>query len=481
MTGLIGGRWTAGNRLEPSRPNGRGRNPHHGGRNAATMRGRPPLAAAPVGGAGSGAARARRRIPPPGACRFLRHSSAVSLRAGRAGDRTGGVPAGARVARWRTGVACGVGRSRSEGNLGGWGAPVAESALAPPGPIPNPVVTQRSAGEYCGGDPTGGEAAAGAPHPRNPRGVGRRTPPPTPPSTAAPGSTAQHPSRGGAAAARWAHNPKVGGSNPSPATNAVAGTERCRPRLFAGISGTLEQFGVLAGSRGARDIASLRSLCGFVIDTVYPKRCAGCDRRGTWLCDECERELELFVPPWCLRCGIPAILDDCRCAELPLAVAQARSAGPYEGWLRGAIVNFKYHGEWSRSEHLGPVIANALDDLMPIDALVPVPLHPARIRQRGFNQSEVLARAAAELIGSDVCNALIRTRRTLAQVHLGAAQRAENMVGAFSLNPGVTVAGQRLVLIDDVMTTGATLGSCAAVLVESGALSVSVASLAREL
>jgi hypothetical protein len=75
--------------------------------------------------------------------------------------------------------------------------PVAESALAPPGPIPNPVVTQRSAGEYCGGDSVGGEAVAGTPHPRVREA---RT------------------TRGGAAAARWAHNPKVGGSNPPPAT-----------------------------------------------------------------------------------------------------------------------------------------------------------------------------------------------------------------------------------------------------------------------
>ena len=80
----------------------------------------------------------------------------------------------------------------------GWGVPVAQSVLAPPGPIPNPVVTQRSAGEYCGGDPTGGEAAADAPHLLS---VGQ-----------------VFLTRGGAAAARWAHNPKVGGSNPPPAT-----------------------------------------------------------------------------------------------------------------------------------------------------------------------------------------------------------------------------------------------------------------------
>ena len=96
-----------------------------------------------------------------------------------------------------------VGRAPREG--AGRGAPVAESAAAPPGPIPNPVVTRRSAGEYSGGDPMGGEAAAGAPRPAHApepgRGAGR------------PAST-----RGGAAAARWAHNPKAGGSNPPPAT-----------------------------------------------------------------------------------------------------------------------------------------------------------------------------------------------------------------------------------------------------------------------
>ena len=104
---------------------------------------------------------------------------------------------------------------------GGWGVPVAESVLAPPGPIPNPVVTQRSAGEYCGGDPTGGEAAAGTPHPlpETARRVGSRE--------AEVGKwlkahssepKVNRPPRGGAAAARWAHNPKVGGSNPPPAT-----------------------------------------------------------------------------------------------------------------------------------------------------------------------------------------------------------------------------------------------------------------------
>src|SRR5687768_433836 len=104
---------------------------------------------------------------------------------------------------------------RPPNRFGGCGVPVAESALAPPGPIPNPVVTQRSAGEYCGGDPTGGEAAAGTPHPRAGGEEARSREGDVTTRIA----ETQDPTRGGAAAARWAHNPKVGGSNPPPATS----------------------------------------------------------------------------------------------------------------------------------------------------------------------------------------------------------------------------------------------------------------------
>ena len=153
MTGLIGGRWTAGNRLEPSRPNGRGRKsctyvssvvvdrPRGGPRQ---REGHPPT--------GMGLPPARRQ--PAG-----RRSVAES---GRVGARTGG------RARLLAVVAHPGGSPARR--CGGWGVPVAESVLAPPGPIPNPVVTQRSAGEYWGGDPLGGEAAAGTPHPLSPAG-----------------------------------------------------------------------------------------------------------------------------------------------------------------------------------------------------------------------------------------------------------------------------------------------------------------------
>ena len=159
MTGLIGGRWTAGNRLEPSRPNGRGR----------ILR----LVPSSVVGRQRGGPRPREERVRQGA---------TLLRAGRtlgrdAYTRRTVAQCRARGRPARSGLTRGHGASvrvLRRPVCRGWGVPVAESVLAPPGPIPNPVVTQCSAGEYCGGDPTGGEAAAGTPHPRH-GGAGRES------------------------------------------------------------------------------------------------------------------------------------------------------------------------------------------------------------------------------------------------------------------------------------------------------------------
>ena len=158
-----------------------------------------------------------------------------------------------------------------------------------------------------------------------------------------------------------------------------------------------------------------------------------------------------------------------------------RSVGPFDGWLRGAVVQFKYHGEWSRAAHLGEPLATAVAHLHEIDVLVPVPLHSARLRQRGFNQSLLLARHAGILLGIDVVEALVRTRRTDAQVNLGSEQRLANVAGAFAVQPNTEVAGLSMVLIDDVITTGSTLSACAEALLRAGASSVKAASIAREM
>jgi competence protein ComFC len=229
------------------------------------------------------------------------------------------------------------------------------------------------------------------------------------------------------------------------------------------------------------NIDAFRHAAEFAVDLVYPKRCAGCSRRGTWLCEDCRTALTLFTPPWCDRCGVPGTYLRCRCHSTPRNLDQVRSVGPFDGWLRGAVVQFKYHGEWARTAHLGALLAGTVAQLQPSDALIPVPLHPTRLRQRGFNQSLLLAQYVGDLLNIEIKEPLIRTRRTDAQANLGAQQRMANVAGAFAAQPNIVVTGLSIVLIDDVITTGSTLSSCAEALTGAGAASVKAVSLAREM
>jgi ComF family protein len=166
---------------------------------------------------------------------------------------------------------------------------------------------------------------------------------------------------------------------------------------------------------------------------------------------------------------------------MPTVLTNVRSVGPYAGWIRDAIIRFKYEGEWARAEQLGPLLADALSDMSRCDALVPVPLHSRRYRQRGYNQSRLLAEQAGRRIEIGVRDVLVRQRATVPQVRLGAAARMANVGGAFALRLDEQVKGQDLVLVDDVITTGSTLAACATVLLDAGAKSVGVLTVAREL
>jgi ComF family protein len=169
---------------------------------------------------------------------------------------------------------------------------------------------------------------------------------------------------------------------------------------------------------------------------------------------------------------------------LPGSLAGTRAVGPYAGWLRGAILAFKYDDEPDRAAHLAGMLAASAADLGSDCLVVPTPLHPSRHAERGYNQSALLAREMARIGGwASEEPALVRTRATAQQAKLGGSERRANVAGAFALAPGFDhcrVQGRRVVLVDDVFTTGATAEACALVLLAAGAAEVFAAALARE-
>ena len=209
----------------------------------------------------------------------------------------------------------------------------------------------------------------------------------------------------------------------------------------------------------------LASVARALLDLLFPPRCPGCGRVGAWLCPDCQAR---FVPPPCRVLPQPS-------PSVNGLVTAARYAHP----LRDAIHQFKYRNNSNLAWALGRHLANAwrLSGLT-ADAIVPVPLHPRRLAERGYNQSLLLARVLADELGLPLEDqALVRQRATLPQVDLGAEQRFANVSGAFAGRGHF--AGQRLALADDICTTGATLEECAAALRAIGALEVWAVTLAR--
>ena len=193
----------------------------------------------------------------------------------------------------------------------------------------------------------------------------------------------------------------------------------------------------------------------------------------------------------CRTCGDPlaswrviseALAQCARCRRRPPALTLARAAGEYEGSLRDVIHAFKYEGRRGLAAPLGRLAATeGADVLRGAHCVVPVPLHPVRRLQRGFNQAEDLARE----LGLPVAHILWRPRLTAAQTGLGAWARRRNVRGAFAVSPiwrwrrQADLAGRVIVLVDDVRTTGATLNACAEVLLDAGVGEVRALTVAR--
>ncbi len=216
-------------------------------------------------------------------------------------------------------------------------------------------------------------------------------------------------------------------------------------------------------------------------DLFYPQWCVGCDARSSdLLCRPCFDSLPWTGSPACERCGLPTAFDTpvCgACKNVDFAFETARAPLRYEGVGKEIVHALKYRGYTAVVDRLAvPLLSEAVDDPGRFDAVVPVPLHKARLRKRGFNQAALLARGLAGRMSSHVSDTLQVVRSTRDQVELSAAERRRNVAGAFSAG---TRARGRLLLVDDVFTTGATTSACAAALLRAGAAEVHAVTLCR--
>lgn len=241
--------------------------------------------------------------------------------------------------------------------------------------------------------------------------------------------------------------------------------------------------------------APVTRLAGSMLDLVFPRNCAIChkppDDGYLYLCGNCRARLPLITYPLCEICGQPADMPDnpnsggficSHCRTTPPWFDHARSIARYTGIMRRLILDFKYHNAlWLRRDLQIMIRAGfyAHYNSQAFDAVTFVPLHAWRERHRTFNQARVLCGSAIRAKTLPVIAALRRTQNTETQTHLTASRRNANVEGVFKISRGISVDGLRLLLIDDVMTTGATVNECARILKHAGAVRVCVLTLAR--
>jgi ComF family protein len=230
----------------------------------------------------------------------------------------------------------------------------------------------------------------------------------------------------------------------------------------------------------------LKSATSRLLDLLFPPQCVICKRGGSPLCPTCLFTLHPPAMARCQRCHTILLANGlCRqCRQHPLLLGGLRAFSIYQEPLRTCIHALKYEGSQRLAEPLGRLLAETYTrHKLQADILLPVPLHPARLRERGYNQSALLARTCAIQLGIPYRDDLLmRQRATTPQVGLNLQERLHNVAGAFQPASAFTteaLAQRRILIIDDVCTTGATIEACAAPLFAAGARSVWGLVLAR--
>src|SRR3954468_10776428 len=245
-------------------------------------------------------------------------------------------------------------------------------------------------------------------------------------------------------------------------------------------------------SRYAQVRRALASTFRLALDVALPPLCPSCREPlgdGVGLCAACWSKLAMIAPPYCARLGIPFAYDpgpgllSMEAIADPPAYDRARAAVRYDDVARSLVHAYKYSDRLDLAPLLGRWMARAGRELFEgADALVPVPLHWRRLWARRFNQSAALAQTISGESGIAVAHTpLRRVKATAQQVGLSRAERATNVQGAFRVDAAAKaeVAGRRLIVIDDVLTSGATSDACARALLRAGAAQVDVLVFAR--
>jgi ComF family protein len=233
---------------------------------------------------------------------------------------------------------------------------------------------------------------------------------------------------------------------------------------------------------------TLKVLGSALVDFVFPPFCSLCrEALGEGervVCEACWSKVEVLSGPRCPRCGAPrAEGDGCpNCADRGFRFSGACVLAPFDEGAQALIHLLKYREKASVGVRFGRMLGEAVraDPRMAgVELVLPVPLHRSRARERGYNQSALIARGVGEALGRPVEErALARTRATRTQTELSAEERVRNVSGAFVVRRPGRVAGLRLLLVDDVFTTGATFDACAGALLDAGAFEVFAAAVA---
>ena len=221
------------------------------------------------------------------------------------------------------------------------------------------------------------------------------------------------------------------------------------------------------------------------LDLLFPRWCINCGREGDYICRDCSKLLSVITPPICPKCGRPEfngiLCSDC--TDKQADIDGIRSPFIFTGVIRQAIHKLKYQNIRALAESLAFFLNEYIvNNPIPAEVLVPVPLHPKRLRERGYNQSGLLAMELSKLSGLPVIDdCLLRRRHTPPQARSASiSERRKNITDAFTCL-GNSLQNKRVLLIDDVATSGTTLNTCASMIKSTGCLSVWGLTVALEL